>query len=151
MRILCVCLGNICRSPLAMGVLDRAAKKAGVQIEVDSAGTSDWHIGKPPDARGVAAAAARGIDISRQRGRQVTAADFDKFDLILAMDTKNLAHLQRMCPIDAMHRLRLFDPAGPIPDPYYGGPRGFEKVLDQIERAAGVLIENHVQGGVNAN
>lgn len=149
MRILCVCLGNICRSPLAMGAIHRAATAAGVAVEVDSAGTSDWHVGKPPDARGVAAAAARGIDISRQRGRQIMVADFSDFDLILAMDRKNLADLERIRPADARAELRMLDPEREVPDPYYGGSKGFETVLDQIERAAKALFDGALERASN--
>ena len=139
-RILCVCLGNICRSPMAEGAVRRAAESAGLPVHVDSAGTGAWHAGNPPDARGLAAAARRGYDNSAQRARQITSADFHDFDLILAMDVRNLADLQRAAPPAARARLDLFDPGRDVPDPYYGGPDGFETVLDQIEAAAGHWI-----------
>lgn len=141
MRILCVCLGNICRSPMAEGAIRHAAAKAGLAVEVDSAGTGAWHAGSPPDARGLATAARRGYDNSAQRARQVARQDFHAFDLILAMDRANLSDLSRMAPAGAPARVEMFDPAGrDVPDPYYGGPEGFETTLDMIEAAASALV-----------
>ncbi len=139
MRILCVCLGNICRSPMAEGAVRRAMEAAGLAADVDSAGTGAWHAGNPPDARGLAAAAGRGYDNAGQRARQVTAADFNAFDLILAMDRGNYSDLQRLKPTNGRARIEMLDPARDIPDPYYGGEDGFDPVLDQIEAAAKAL------------
>ncbi|MEM7500274.1 MAG: low molecular weight protein-tyrosine-phosphatase [Pseudomonadota bacterium] len=137
MRVLCVCLGNICRSPMAEGVLAARAREAGVALEVDSAGTGSWHVGDAPDPRAIAAAAARGIDIAGQHARQVSMVDFERFDLILAMDEGNLASLERLRPVAARAALRLAHPDGqPVPDPYYGGDGGFERVLDMLEAMA---------------
>ena len=141
LRILCVCLGNICRSPMAEGVIRRRAAEAGLAVEVDSAGIADWHAGKPPDPRGLAVAAARGYDNSAQRARQVRPGDFHEFDLILAMDRANLAALERLRPAGAGAELRLFHPAGrDIPDPWHGDLPDYEHALDLIEEASGVLI-----------
>ncbi len=147
MRVLFVCLGNICRSPTAEAVLRHKLREAGLEgrIEVDSAGTGDWHIGKAPDARTLSAAKRRGYDLSALRGRQVAADDFARFDLILAMDSSNLGHLQRLRPSAAVAELDLFlrryqAPVDDVPDPYYGGEEGFEQVLDLIEQASDALI-----------
>nr|WP_298169259.1 low molecular weight protein-tyrosine-phosphatase [uncultured Pseudomonas sp.] len=147
MRVLFVCLGNICRSPTAEAVLRHKLREAGLEgrIEVDSAGTGDWHIGKAPDARTLSAAKRRGYDLSALRGRQVAADDFARFDLILAMDSSNLSHLQRLRPSAAVAELDLFlrryqAPFDDVPDPYYGGEEGFEQVLDLIEQASDALI-----------
>ncbi|MEM6661763.1 MAG: low molecular weight protein-tyrosine-phosphatase [Pseudomonadota bacterium] len=144
MRILCVCLGNICRSPMAEGAVRRAAAEAGLDWHVDSAGTGDWHIGSPPDPRGLAAAARRGYDNSDQRARQVDPADFTACDLILAMDASNHANLTRVAPQGTAEKVRMFDPDGrDVPDPYFGGPEGFDDVLDMIEAAARALVARH--------
>ncbi|MEM7422960.1 MAG: low molecular weight protein-tyrosine-phosphatase [Pseudomonadota bacterium] len=143
MRILCVCLGNICRSPMAQGALERRAEEAGLAVEVDSAGTGAWHIGNPPDPRGLAAAAARGYDNTAQRARQIRNEDFDRFDLIVAMDRSNLSTLERQRPEGARARISLFHPDGhDIPDPYYGGPTDYENALNLVEYAADALIAN---------
>ena len=140
-RILVVCLGNICRSPMAQGVIETRAAAAGLALEVDSAGTGAWHIDEAPDRRGLRAAAARGYDNSRQRARQVRPADFDAFDLILGMDHDNVADLEHLRPPGTRAEIRLFHPAGhEVPDPYYGGPEGYERALDLIEEAADDLI-----------
>ena len=147
MKVLFVCLGNICRSPTAEGVFRRYVEQAGLSdiISIDSAGTSDWHIGKTPDPRTQAAAAKRGYDVSTLRGRQATAEDFSEFDLILAMDKSNLADLQSLRPAGAGVEvdlfLRRYDLAvTEVPDPYYGGEDGFEQVLDLIEQASDALL-----------
>ncbi|MEM0942492.1 MAG: low molecular weight protein-tyrosine-phosphatase [Pseudomonadota bacterium] len=140
MRILCVCLGNICRSPMAEGALRQKGAEAGLVLEVDSAGTGAYHIGNPPDPRGLAAAAARGYDNGAQRARQVSATDFDRFDLIVAMDRANLESLTRQKPEGARAKLRLFHPDREIPDPYYGGPEDYDLALDLVEAAADALI-----------
>jgi protein-tyrosine phosphatase len=144
MRILFVCLGNICRSPSAEAVLRRIAAQEApdLPIEVDSAGTAGYHIGEPPDARAQEAALRRGYDMSRLRARIVEPADFERFDLILAMDRANLSVLRRRAPAAARERVRLFLEFAPeagepeVPDPYYGGASGFEEVLDLVEAAS---------------
>ena len=144
-RILMVCLGNICRSPMAQGVMEAAAARAGVAVAVDSAGVGGWHEGEGPDPRAVAAARRRGYDISAQRARKLRARDFHDFDLILAMDESNFAALERARPADARARLAFLlehadGPEREVPDPYYGDGDGFERVLDLIEAGvAGVL------------
>ncbi|MEO0426806.1 MAG: low molecular weight protein-tyrosine-phosphatase [Pseudomonadota bacterium] len=144
MRVLCVCLGNICRSPMAEGMIAARAREAGVALEVDSAGMGDWHAGDPPDPRAIAATSARGIDISRQRARRVRPEDFMAFDLILAMDRSNLAALERLRPVGATAVLRIADQEGrEVPDPYVGGAQDFETVLDMLE----VIAESVVGGG----
>lgn len=147
MRVLFVCLGNICRSPTAEGVLRHKLLEAGLagRIEVDSAGTGDWHVGKAPDSRTREAALRRGYDLSSLRARQVVAADFQRFDLLLAMDQHNLAHLQRMQPQSDAAELDLFLrryqlSLDEVPDPYYGGEEGFEQVLDLLEQACDALV-----------
>lgn len=147
MRVLFVCLGNICRSPTAEAVLRHKLREAGLdgRIEVDSAGTGDWHIGKAPDSRTRQAAQRRGYDLSALRGRQVSAEDFARFDLILAMDGSNLSHLQRLQPGAGLAELDLFLrryrlALDDVPDPYYGGEEGFEQVLDLIEQASDALL-----------
>ena len=148
MKILFVCLGNICRSPTAEAVVRALAAREApeLSLELDSAGTADYHVGQPPDPRTRAAAARRGYDLSALRARVVEPADFERFDLILAMDTENLAALQRRAPPHAQQRLRLFLEFAPepdprdVPDPYYGGPNGFEEVLDLIEEATRGLL-----------
>ena len=146
-RVLMVCLGNICRSPLAQGVIERAVADAGIAVEADSAGVGGWHRGEPPDPRAQAAAAARGLDISGQRARQTRQADFEDFDLILAMDESNLAALERARPEGARARLALLLDHAPgsereVPDPYYGGADGFERVVDLIEAGVAGLLED---------
>ena len=148
MKILFVCLGNICRSPTAAGVVRTLAAREApeLSIEVDSAGTAAYHVGEPPDPRTRQAAARRGYDLSALRARIVEPADFERFDLIVAMDRENLRVLRQRAPPAAHERLRLlleFAPeAGPedVPDPYYGAPNGFEEVLDLIEAAARGLL-----------
>lgn len=153
MKILFVCLGNICRSPTAEGVFRAVAEREaafarGEVTQVDSAGTGDWHVGDPPDRRTVAAARRRGYDLSRLRARQVADEDFHTFDLLLAMDRANLAELQRLRPAGSRAQVRLFLEYAPeageveVPDPYYGGEPGFERVLDLCETAAAALIRD---------
>ena len=140
-RILVVCLGNICRSPMGQGAIEKRAADAGLDVHVDSAGLGAWHIGEPPNPRGLKVASARGYDNSHQRAREVTAADFRDFDLILAMDAGNVAELRRRRPADATAQIRLFHHGGQdIPDPYYGGLPDYENALDLIEEAADRLI-----------
>jgi protein-tyrosine phosphatase len=147
-RILFVCLGNICRSPTAEAVVRALAALEAPELglEVDSAGTAGYHVGEAPDPRMRAAAARRGYHLDALRARIVEPADFERFDLILAMDRENLAVLQRRAPERTRERVRLFlefSPQGEpqeVPDPYYGGPNGFEEVLDLIESAARGLL-----------
>jgi protein-tyrosine phosphatase len=149
MRILFVCMGNICRSPSAEGVFRHVLQIRAPQLDVhiDSAGTHDYHIGEPPDARAMAAARRRGIDISQLRARQISAEDFGTYDLILAMDEQNLQELRARARGEQRERIRLlmeFAPAAvsrAVPDPYYGGAQGFEEVLDLLEEAAEGLLE----------
>ena len=151
-RVLFVCLGNICRSPLAEGAFRHLVEEADLatRIAPDSAGTGDWHVGQPPDPRAQATAARRGIDIAKQRARQVAAADFTTFDYMLAMDASNLRTLKQTAPASAPTRLRLFlDYAGDaaaseVPDPYYGGQEGFDQVFDLVHRGAAGLLR-HIQ------
>ncbi|KQZ80391.1 MULTISPECIES: low molecular weight protein-tyrosine-phosphatase [unclassified Pseudomonas] len=147
MRVLFVCLGNICRSPTAEGVLRHKLREAGLagQVEVASAGTGDWHVGRAPDKRSQAAAKLRGYDLSAQRAQQVTKADFATYDLILAMDNSNLLHLKALQPAKGKAELDLFlrryqVEIDEVPDPYYDGDQGFEQVLDLIERASDLLV-----------
>jgi protein-tyrosine phosphatase len=147
-RILFVCLGNICRSPTAEGVMRRLVERAGLQeeIELDSAGTGGWHVGERPDPRARAAARGRGIDLDSV-ARHVSAEDFERFDLIVAMDASNVADLRRIAPDQAAREkirlLREFAPEGgglDVPDPYYEGAQGFEIVLDLVEAACEGLL-----------
>jgi len=148
MRILFVCLGNICRSPTAEGVLRALAAREApdLPLEVDSAGTAGYHVGEPPDPRMRAAAGRRGYDLNTLRARIVEPRDFERFDLILAMDRENLAVLRRRAPEVVHERLRLFlefaedAERQEVPDPYYGGANGFEEVLDLVEAAARGLL-----------
>lgn len=148
-KVLFICMGNICRSPTAEGVFRRFVADEGLEhlIQIDSAGTHDYHIGKAPDRRAQAAAAGRGYDLSPLRGRQVARNDFAEFDYVLAMDGDNLANLQRICPNDERHKLRLFLSFSErfnnqeVPDPYYGGAEGFDLVLDMVEDAARGLLQ----------
>jgi protein-tyrosine phosphatase len=147
-RILMVCLGNICRSPTAEGVLRHLLRQEApdLKVEVDSAGTADYHIGEPPDPRSQRAAKSRGVDLSSLRARQVAATDFACFDLILAMDRNNLRALEALRPAGARARVQLFLEFAPqlgrldVPDPYYGDANGFEQVLDLSTAAARGLI-----------
>jgi low molecular weight protein-tyrosine phosphatase len=152
MRILFVCLGNICRSPTAEGVMRALVRQAGLQdsVQLDSAGTGSWHVGSPPDPRASAAARRRGIKLGG-RARQVGRSDFDDFDLLLAMDRANADALERLAPDERARRkirlLREFDPAAPasggleVPDPYYGAPGAFEEVLEVVGAACAGLLE----------
>jgi len=139
--ILFVCTGNICRSPTAEGVLKRLASEASLDLRVASAGTHDYHAGEAPDERAQHHAGRRGYDLSAQRARKVKKSDFREFDLILAMDRGHLDILRRMCPVEHRGKLRLLLPGRDLPDPYYGGPEGFEQVLDLVEDACRVLLE----------
>jgi protein-tyrosine phosphatase len=143
-----VCLGNICRSPTAEGVMLERVARAGLadRIRVDSAGTSAWHIGEAPDPRTIAAAAQRGYDLGSLRARQFQSADFAEFDLVLAMDEQNLEDLRRICPAEYRDRLGLMMRfateyrSDVVPDPYTGGNLGFERTLDYCEDACAGLL-----------
>ena len=149
-KVLFVCLGNICRSPAAEGVFRTVVADAGLSeaISVDSAGTSNWHVGEPPDQRGQDAAAKRGYDLSAQRGRQVAGGDFDRFDYIIGMDQSNIANLSALAPVGTGDKIALSLEFAPqlnqreVPDPYYGGPGGFDDVLDMIEAASKGLLDD---------
>jgi low molecular weight protein-tyrosine phosphatase len=159
MRVLFVCMGNICRSPTAEGVMRALVREAGLEatVELDSAGTGSWHVGSSPDARAVAAARARGV-VLEGSARQVRSEDFDEFDLVLAMDRANMRELRRLARRDEqrakLRLLREFDEASAgdddleVPDPYYGAPGGFEEVLDLVQAAcAGLLAQIRGAGG----
>jgi protein-tyrosine phosphatase len=147
-KVLFVCLGNICRSPTAEGVFRKLLedRKMTSQFDVDSAGTSDWHEGHSPDPRSQEEARRRGIDLGFIRSRPVRPEDFTRFDYIVAMDNANLDELEERCPDSLTHRLHLFTSFAPelgitgVPDPYYGGPKGFERVFDIIEASARGLL-----------
>src|SRR3954468_15881705 len=162
MRLLFVCMGNICRSPTAEAVMRSVVAREGLdgEIEIDSAGTGSWHVGNPPDRRSTAAARARGITLEGA-ARQVTAADFDAYDLLLAADAETVAALRRIAPdaaaAEKVALLRAYDPdavaAGDldVPDPYYGGPGGFEHVLDVVTSACeGLLSSLRAEGRVRS-
>jgi len=148
--VLFVCMGNICRSPTAQGVFENLVENEGLsgRIHIDSAGTHAYHVGEGPDSRALQAALRRGVDLSTQRARRVAEVDFQRFDLVLAMDRDNYSDLLAVCPTEQAGKLRLFLEFAPeagtreVPDPYYGGGTGFERVLDLVELAAlGLLAE----------
>lgn len=146
--VLLICMGNICRSPTAEGVLRAMVEREGLAhaFEIDSAGTHAYHVGEAPDPRARKAALQRGYDLSALRARRINELDFSHFDCILAMDRENLAMLSRACPVEHRHKLGLFleyaanHEEEEVPDPYYGGNEGFEHVLDMVEDAARGLI-----------
>lgn len=147
-KILFVCLGNICRSPTAEGIFRHLVKSKGMEgsFEIDSAGTSHWHVGEQPDPRAIQEAQRHGIDISEQRSRQVAREDFDQFDYIVGMDPENCRELRKLSPEHLQHKIHLLTDYAPeldvegVPDPYYGGPKGFPKVFGIIEASAkGIL------------
>ncbi len=149
-KLLFICLGNICRSPMAEGVFRRVIEQEGVadRFEIDSAGLGDWHIGQAPDTRAQAAAAGRDMDISTQCARQVAIEDFHRFDLLLAMDRNNLAELKQLAPAGTENKLRQFLDYAPhlgaidVPDPFFGGAEGFDHALDLIEAASEGLLDS---------
>jgi protein-tyrosine phosphatase len=140
MKVLFVCTGNICRSPTAEGVLRQLARLEDLRLHVESRGTHDYHVGEPPDERAQYHAQRRGYDLSAQRARHVSADDFERFDMIVAMDRGHLRLLERSCPAEHRRKLRLFVPGQDVPDPYYGGPDGFEAVLDLVEEGCRRLL-----------
>jgi len=148
--VLFVCMGNICRSPTAEGVFRVAAERAGLarSMHIDSAGTHDYHVGEPPDARAIASALRRGYDLRKHRARQISPRDFERYDWILAMDRHNLQELGSQRPNNYAGHLGLLLDFVPslapreVPDPYYGGSDGFERVLDLVEHAADPLLQH---------
>lgn len=149
-RVLMVCMGNICRSPMAHGVFAERIQEAGLEhsVEVDSAGTHSYHVGEPPDRRAQAAARARGYEVGGQRARRLEADDFREFDYILVMDDENLRNARALQPTDGKARLHRFlefagsRPEREVPDPYYGGSQGFATVMDLVEEAATGLLSH---------
>jgi protein-tyrosine phosphatase len=147
-RVLFVCMGNICRSPTAEAVFREVARREaqGLRIHADSAGTHAYHVGEPPDSRAVMAARRRGFGMEQLRARVVSREDFLRFDYLLAMDRQNLEHLERLAPAGHQARVQLFLEYAPeaglaeVPDPYYGGETGFEQVLDLVEAASRGLL-----------
>jgi protein-tyrosine phosphatase len=142
MKVLFVCTGNICRSPTAAGVFAHLVRQAGLEdeVHVESAGTHDYHVGSPPDRRSQDHALRRGYDLSALRARQVRKRDFAEFDFIVAMDRGHLGILQDNCPPEHQGKLRLLVPGRDVPDPYYGGADGFERVLDLVEAGCLALL-----------
>ena len=147
MKILMVCLGNICRSPLAEGILSIKGKH--LNLEVDSAGTAAYHIGKQPDIRSIEIANKYTIDLNQQRARQFSRADFDKFDIIYAMDTNNYAHLISLASTKTeRNKIRMIlNEINPkvyqsVPDPYYGGENGFQEIYNMLDKACDKIIQN---------
>ncbi|HUO23410.1 MAG TPA: low molecular weight protein-tyrosine-phosphatase [Caulobacteraceae bacterium] len=145
--ILFVCLGNICRSPLAQASFQARADAAGLDVTIDSAGTGDWHVDRPPDRRAQATALRRGIDIAGYRGRQVEPEDFTRFTHIFALDRSNLADLQAIAPADVTAHVGLLldlvdgRQGQSVADPYYGGVAGFERTWTEVDAAAAALVE----------
>lgn len=158
-KVLLICMGNICRSPTAHAVFRHLVQEHGLTelIEIDSAGTHAYHVGNPPDSRSMQTARKRGIDMSDLRARQVDLGDFYHYDYLIAMDDYNLSLLQEMAPRDMAHKLSLFLSFAPhlkereVPDPYYGGADGFELVFDMVQAASEGLLShiksNHLHQG----
>jgi protein-tyrosine phosphatase len=148
-KVLFICLGNICRSPTAHAVFRHKAKQSGLNVEIESAGTSAYHVGSKPDSRSIKAGAKRSYEFSGIASRQVIKEDFEYYDHILAMDTSNLKDLLAICPDEFKHKVALFLDHSPefaeqqeVPDPYYGGSAGFEFVLDLVEDASDGLVQH---------
>lgn len=147
-RVLFVCLGNICRSPLAEGVMRHLVQERGLEdrVEVDSAGTGAWHVGQPPDPRSIEVAARNGVSLEGQSARKVRPSDFSDFTRVVAMDDSNLRDLRGVEPAGSAADLRMLrdsDPQGPgdVPDPYYGGDDGFDRVYDMVMRSCRALLD----------
>jgi protein-tyrosine phosphatase len=148
-RVLFVCMGNICRSPLAQGVFENVLRREGLEDEVfvDSAGTGSWHIGEPPDERAQRSASLRGLDLSSQRARRISPEDCQSFDYVLTMDEDNYHMVSSLCRgsaavVKPFLNFATDSPETEVPDPYYGGPDGFERVLDLVEEASEGLLED---------
>jgi protein-tyrosine phosphatase len=147
-RVLFVCMGNICRSPIAQGVFENVLRREGLDEEVfvDSAGTGNWHVGSPPDERAQRSAGLRGLDLGSQRARQISRSDCSDFDYILTMDEENYRMVSALCGGGAVVRpfldFAMDSPEREVPDPYYGGPDGFEHVLDLVEEASEGLMQD---------
>ena len=143
LKVLFVCTGNICRSPTAAGVLAHLVREAGLEdsIQVESAGTHDYHAGEAPDKRAQGHARLRGYDLSALRARQMRKRDFENFDLIVAMDSGHLKILEENCPPQHLGKLRMLIKGRDVPDPYYGGPEGFARVLDMVEAACLAMLD----------
>ena len=148
MKILMVCLGNICRSPLAEGILQAKVNNKGLDIKVESAGTGGWHVGQGPDHRAVAIANKYGVDISQQQARQFSSTDFEDFDIIYAMDGSNLSDIVSLANSNKdIEKVRLIlneinpEDNTPVPDPYYGGDDGFEKVYQLLDAACEIITK----------
>ncbi len=154
-KVLFVCMGNICRSPTAEGVFAAliSARELADKFHIDSAGTHAYHVGEAPDLRAQRAAKERGVELKHIRSRKVVAADFEDYDHILAMDEDNYQILSELCPEDHKHKLRLFLEYAPhlsrreVPDPYYGGSYGFERVLDMVEEASNGFLDTLIRDG----
>jgi protein-tyrosine phosphatase len=150
MKILMVCLGNICRSPLAHGVMDHLVQENGLNWEIDSAGTGNWHVGSPPDQRSIAVAKAHGIDISEQRARQIQVSDFNVFDHILVMDEENLKNVLALAPNTAhREKVRLLLGNEVVPDPYWDNNL-FEPVFQMVQKACIAFIHQQQESGANS-
>jgi protein-tyrosine phosphatase len=149
-KVLFVCMGNICRSPTAEGVFASLVQQRGLErhVQTDSAGTHAYHVGEPPDPRAQNTARRRGVDLSKLRARRFNRVDFQEFDYVLAMDAENYDALLKQCPDEARYKLKMFLEFAPhlneseVPDPYYGGELGFERVIDMIEAASLGLLEH---------
>lgn len=152
-RILAVCAGNICRSPAAEAAIRTAAARAGIQVEVDSAGTGSWHIGSPPHSQAVAAGVRAGLDVTG-RARKINGADFERFDMIVVMDRSNLRDVIGLADLEHKAKVRLFRTFDPdteedeVPDPYGGPDEGYDVTIEQVQRAAAGLVEGLISVGV---
>ena len=150
MNVLFVCLGNICRSPIAEGIFDKLQKEKNLNWRSDSAGTSGWHIDEKPDRRSIQIAIQNGVDLSKQRSRKLKSSDFKEFDYIIAMDKSNFNNILSIQPDESISKIKLLrtfdtiDTDADVPDPYYGGDEGFRNCFEMIERSCINLID-HIQ------